>query len=782
MPGPRTWLRDLVFGVRLARTGGREGWTRTLLTAFGVGLGVLLMLCAASVPSLLDARTAREEARQASNASSEVPASRSHHSFLHLDTSTVFRGDTVSGELIQPDGAQAPPPPGVRSIPGPGEMIVSPALRDLLHSAAGALLRDRIGYRDVGTVTQAGLAQPGELLYYAGSSSLSPDRGALRSDGYGHTAAEEPLNPMFLVLITLVCVVLLVPVIIFIATAVRFGGDRQDRRLAALRLLGVDARGVRRIASGESLVAAVCGLAVGAVLFAALRVYAGAFRLWGVSAFPSDVAPVPGLAVATLLAVPAAAVLATQIALRSVTAEPLSVARLAGTRSRRLAWRLVMPIVGTVLLLAVHTVSPKDSSMSPLPVAFGAACILIGLTGLLPWLVEVVVARLGAGPVSWQLAVRRLQLDSGFVTRPLTGVTVAVAGAIALQMALGGMQEQFRHLSGSPGSHARHADMTVYLPYADQRLVRRLSTGLEHTKGVTGVLGLTETYVSRSDAAAGMPALTSLTVADCATLRELAALPSCHDGDTFVARAPGHSAVNRQVTATAVPGGQLALGAGPDSGAHPRLWRLPASVPRVTSHPDPMGEYHHGVLATPGALDPKGLPAADTSVSITTDSRVADAAEYARNTVARTDPAARIVTLLKEDRDKQYTSVKTGILIASVATLAVIAASMLVSAVEQLRARRRMLSVLVAFGTRRRTLALSVLWQTGLPVVLGTALATAGGLGLGVLVLRVVAKPVQQWSAFVPFAATGALSVLVITLCTLPPLFRLMRPEGLQTE
>nr|WP_308293148.1 FtsX-like permease family protein [Streptomyces sp. TS71-3] len=709
--------------------------------------------------------------------------SRSAHSFLRLDTSTVFRGDTVTGELIQPDGDRTPPPPGLRKAPAPGEMIVSPALRDLLHSDAGALLRDRIGYRDAGTVAQAGLVQPGELLYYAGSSSLSTDRGAIRSDAYGHAGAEQPLNPMLLVLIALVCVVLLVPVVIFIATAVRFGGERQDRRLATLRLLGMDARAVRRVASGESLLAAAGGLAVGAVLFSVVRMYAGGLQLWGVSAFPSDVVPAPALAAAIVLAVPAAAVFATQIALRSVTMEPLSVVRLAKPRTRRLGWRLVLPVLGAGLLLAMqHAVSPEDASVSPIPVAVGAACILIGLTGLLPWLVEVVVNRLHAGPVSWQLAIRRLQLESGFATRPLTGVTVAVAGAIALQMTLGGMQEDFRHLSGSAGSPVRHADMTLLLPFGSQQTAQRLTSGLEHTKGVTGVLGVTETYIGKPGPADGMPALTTLTVADCATLRKLATLPSCRNGDSFVARAPGHRPEDQQVTATAVPGEQVDLDPGHAGSEHGPLWRLPASIPQVTSHLDPMGEYHHGVLATPGALNPTRLPQASTTVSVTTDSRVADAVEYVRNTAAQASPSVMVSTLMKATRDKQYTSVKTGILVGGAATLAVIAASMLVSQIEQLRARRRMLSMLVAFGTRRRTLALSVLWQTAIPVVLGTALATAGGLALGALILRVVAKPVQQWSAFAPLAATGALAVLGITLCTMPPLFRLMRPDGLQSE
>lgn len=35
----RQWAADLMLGVRFAFTGGREGWTRAVLTAVGVEIG-----------------------------------------------------------------------------------------------------------------------------------------------------------------------------------------------------------------------------------------------------------------------------------------------------------------------------------------------------------------------------------------------------------------------------------------------------------------------------------------------------------------------------------------------------------------------------------------------------------------------------------------------------------------------------------------------------------------------------------------------------------------------
>ena len=70
--------------------------------------------------------------------------------------------------------------------------------------------------------------------------------------------------------------------------------------------------------------------------------------------------------------------------------------------------------------------------------------------------------------------------------------------------------------------------------------------------------------------------------------------------------------------------------------------------------------------------------------------------------------------------------------------MALIGLSLLLTALDQLRERRRLLAVLVAFGTRRSTLSWSLLWQSAVPVGLGLAVAVLTGLGLGAVLLRLV--------------------------------------------
>jgi hypothetical protein len=779
---PGDWTRDLALGVRFAVSGGREGWTRTALTAVGVGLGVVLLFLAASVPHMNDARAQRGQARETANVTSETSVKhRTDSTFLWDDATTEYHGDAVGGQLLRPEGPKAPAPPGAGRIPGPGEMLVSPALRDLLGSSDGALLKQRLDYRIVGTIAGRGLLDPGELRFYAGSATLSTDNGGVRSARYGDHVVPKRFDAALVVLIILICVALLVPVAIFIGTAVRFGGDRKDRRLAALRLVGADIRMTRRIASGEALSGAVLGLLIGAGLFLLARQFAGAVRLWGFSAFPSDVFPVPALGALVVVAVPAAAVLVTQSALRSVAIEPLGVVRNNGLRRRRLWWRLLMPVAGIAVLAMTGTVD-DTTTVGPYPIAAGAVLILIGLAALLPWLVEAAVARLRGGPVPWQLAARRLQLNSGTAARAVSGITVAVAGAIALQMMFGGMEQEFLTLTGQ---NPARADMSVSAASGDGKQAEQWIEDFRNTEGVTAVLGTVETYVIRPGRVTGgqVQPTTTLTVAGCTTLRELALLPSCRDGDTFVSHVPGQKRQNDWVDRTARPGKPVDLNTlSVENGSPSQLWTLPASARTVQARHDPVGTTHDGIFATPGAVAPGLLKEATTDIALRIDHGVPDAREYVRNTAARISPTMSVWAVEKLQRDKQYATVQTGLLIGGTATMVLIAASMLVSQIEQLRERRRLLSVLVAFGTRRSTLAWSVLWGTAVPVLLGTTLAILGGLALGSLMLDIVAKPVRDWWVFVPFAGAGAAVILLVTALSLPPLWRMMRPEGLRTE
>ncbi|WP_275463126.1 ABC transporter permease [Streptomyces noursei] len=780
--GLRGWARDLGMGVRFAVGGGREGWIRTLLTALGVGLGVTLLLGASTIPAIQAHRTERRLAATPTEA--DGPLAPSASTLVVADLRTQFRDRPLTGRMLRPDGPAAPAPPGVAALPKPGEMVLSPALREFLAEPGNALLRQRLPFRDAGTIGPAGLAGPAELKYYLGSATLSTDNGGVRVAGFGAERKSEPLDPQLLMLVIVGCVVLLMPVAIFIATAVRFGGERRDRRLAALRLIGADARMARRTAAGEALFGAVCGVLVGAALFLVGRQFVGGITIWDTNAFPSDLTPNPLLAALIVLVVPLAAVAVTLLALRRVAIEPLGVVRSGAGRRRRLWWRLPFPLGGLALLLANGGTSGAQSVVNPFLIAGGATLFLLGVTLLLPWIVDAVVGLFRGGPVPWQLAVRRLQLSGGAAARAVSGITVAVAGAIALQLLFSAIQGDFMKITGQD---SKRAQLEVSLPTHDVATIRKMTREYQRTPGVRGVIAAMDTTASRpGPLRKGEPFIpsTSVTVGDCASLGELAHTGPCKDGDVFIVRDHTGQVDDSYIRQTARPGAAVDFAWPVRTGQppRPRLWTIPKDARTIESRPDPMGMPSFGLFATPGALDTALLDDPQARAMIKIDPQFPDAVEHARNTAARIDPLTSVHALQNMERDAQYASVRTGLLVASTATLALIAASMLVTMVEQLRERRRLLSVLVAFGTRRATLAWSVLWQTAVPVALGLVLSVAGGAGLGLALLRMAGKSTVDWSVIWPLVAAGSGLVLVVTLLSLPPLWRMMRPDGLRTE
>ncbi|MFF4502108.1 ABC transporter permease [Streptomyces sp. NPDC001401] len=769
------WARDLAMGVRFAFAGGREGWTRAVLTAVGVGLGVALLLLTTAVPSALSARDKRSSARDDFTYSEKVLPKKADTLIIGR-ADTNFRSTDVRGRLLEPEGAKAPLPPGVGKFPGKGEMVVSPALEELLKSGSGKLLRERLPYRVVGTIGDSGVIGPAELAYYAGATGLENRLSGgyverINYFGPSPQHQQDQLDPILILLIMIIFVVLLLPVGVFIAAAVRFGGERRDRRLAALRLVGADGRMARRIAGGEALAGALLGLVLGSVFFLAGRQLAGVLVVRDISVFPSDLNPSPALVALIAVAVPAAAVLVTLFALRGVVIEPLGVVRTAKPPRRRLWWRLLLPLGGLALLYPMVGQGRTNGNFNEWMVISGTVLLLIGVTALLPWIVEATVARLNSGSVSWQLAVRRLQLSSGSAARMVNGIAVAVAGAIALQMLFAGVEHDYVKATDN---NLRRAQLQVNVEGSVQPdQVRRQ---LADTKGVRSALVLANG--SAGNKAKDPQNSTEVAVGSCAELREVAQLPSCRKGDVFQILGTGYDDDTKKL---AKPGTTLWFDGGTDT--RTASWKMPAGIKTAAQREDPTGFERGGLLFASGALPEATVAGLNQEVFIALDPSVPDAREYARNTTARLDPLADVYTLTSGKVDLQFRAIRNGLFVGATCVLVLIGASLLVSQLEQLRERKKLLSSLVAFGTRRRTLSLSVLWQTAIPIALGLLLASVVGLTLGTVLLKMVESTVTvDWASVLSMTGIGASVVIAVTLLSLPPLLRLMRPDGLRTE
>ncbi|BCY11481.1 ABC transporter permease [Actinoplanes sp. L3-i22] len=745
-------LAELGLGVRLAFAGGRRGWLRTAMATIGVAIGALALLLGASVPVLLDARQARVDARSDSTGGQEVPVGRT----VAIGAVDSQAGaDPVRGRLLWPDSPDAPLPPGVPAFPADQEMYVSPALRAALAGPDGDALRRQMPYRVIGEIGPAGLAGPKEFAYYAGYRRAQELVGGTtwRVAGFGLVVIEDGPSTSTYVLVVALLATLLLPVAIFIGAALRFGADVRDRRLAAIRLIGADRRAILRIALGESLVPAACGLLLGTALYLVVRGFAARLQLFDVSVYPADVRPVPILAALVVAAVVALSAGTALLGFRGVTVEPLGVLRRSAVWRGRLWWRLI-PLAASLALL--YPAIRGGPGISEDRTGLGVVVLVVAMIPLLPYLVPLVARALPAGPASWQLASQQLRRNPTGSTRAVTGIVVAVAGAIALHSFFAAAAVR----RATPDDAADPAFLLQAPGRQSADAMRRRTAQFERIAGVRA--GTVTKYALAPDGAGSYYGY--LIVGDCAALAQIAATGACADGDVFTTADVGRAVVLDGTDGTKVP--------------------VPATARRIRLIGSDAAYTGPTVLMTPRAAPATlaGIEPWFVETRMFTTVTPATVAPRLRGVAAEVDPLA-MFTAFAPEADK-FAPLRTALDLGSALILLMMGAGLLLDVADRLHERRRLLGVLSAVGARRSTVLWSVLLQAVVPVLTGLALAVATGTYLGVLLMRMSQVPVLIRASAVlgPVAAGGALVLVTTVVVLLPAIRRVTRTEELRYE
>src|ERR1700733_11928940 len=120
------------LGLRLTLGSGREAALRVLVTAAAVALGVGLLLAALAGVNGLHAQTDRG-AWLDTSAQASRPTSASHRLWW-LSGTDLFGNQAIDRIDVAAAGPDAPVPPGLSHLPGPGDYFASPALNALLRA------------------------------------------------------------------------------------------------------------------------------------------------------------------------------------------------------------------------------------------------------------------------------------------------------------------------------------------------------------------------------------------------------------------------------------------------------------------------------------------------------------------------------------------------------------------------------------------------------------------------------------------------------------------------
>lgn len=262
---------------------------------------------------------------------------------------------------------------------------------------------------------------------------------------------------------------LLVPFLVLVAQISRLGAPARDRRLATYRLLGATPREVRRIAAIEALMPAIAGALIGTAAFIAAQhllqgslTGSGSWTEWvvterdpdglattealmthrGQALFaPTDIRLGAAQIGATWLAVPAAAVLTTWVALRRVRFTPFNVVRRRDVARPPAHYPSVLFLVGLGGLLGYSLIrsllgQPGHTTKIDLIVITGlfgltSGSLMLGMAALSSrlgaWLSEVV------SRPSLLMAARRLQADPYSASRTLSLIVLTLIVAVGGQ-------------------------------------------------------------------------------------------------------------------------------------------------------------------------------------------------------------------------------------------------------------------------------------------------------------------------------------------------------------
>jgi FtsX-like permease family len=419
------------FAVRLSLSGGREAAARLVIIASAVALGVGLLLTAVAGMNAVGA----QNQRYAWLNTAVAPATPSGDGMLWLIRGDYFHGRPIGRVEVAALGPDAPVPPGIPRLPGPGEYYVSPALGELLRTTPAAELGDRFPGHEIGTIGRSALPSPDSLIVVIGRTPADLERlGGNRvtqimtttPSGCDRCYIGFNANAMAVTL-SVVAASLLFPVLIFIGTATRLAATRREQRFAAMRLIGATPRQISLLSAVESTLAAVIGTAAGFGLFCALRPALAAIPFTGEPFYAADLSLTALNVLLVALGIPAGAVVAAWLALRRVQISPLGVARRVTPRPPR-AWRVIPLVAGLAELTYFIGRRPDTTNGQLTAYLSGFVLILIGLVLAGPWL-TMLGARVLAGRASRPaalIAVRRLADNPRAGFRSVSGLIVAL--------------------------------------------------------------------------------------------------------------------------------------------------------------------------------------------------------------------------------------------------------------------------------------------------------------------------------------------------------------------
>ncbi|MFI1810885.1 FtsX-like permease family protein [Streptomyces sp. NPDC020422] len=759
-------MKSFLFGLRLLWRGGRRGRARFLLMTGGCALGVACLAAVLTIPAITAAHDARSGDRNPRPVIKEMdPQPVSHISFATRED--AYGAEPLYRVFVARTGpGQTPLPPGLNRFPGPGEVIPSPRLREILHDHPG--VSGLVPGKVTGVIGPAGLAGPDDLYAYIGQTEHQLPSDARELAWFGTPYPSTPVvdeSTLDILRFTLSCIVLL-PLAVFLSVCARLSAESRARRLAALRLVGLSVKDTLRVNAGETVAAAFLGAVVGVIGYLGFNEVMARIGLPGLHWYPADGRPGVGTLAVCLVLCPTLAWFVGRRSAREAALTPLNVRRTAQRKPpKKYGTLLLVPglgVIGGYCVLSVLGRDPSGGSASsvliPGAVLLTGAGLVFGLAPVTAWLARRLAGHVRSLPLT--LAMRRAEVEPGSALRVVTGLVLLVYATSLTQGVLVELDQVSR----------RTAPVQEYaLPLDSVDAHQRVR--LSHVETVKGQ-GLTADSWVRS-LEEDTPRITA-GVATCAQLAAFTKSSSgcvdgsvlrVHDPDTLQSPAgqPGRSFPflldNGSKVTVVVPREQVTVFA----------WQ-----PSAFSGID--------VLIPPSALPP-GTALADGTLSLAT---AADDATVRRtlDAIGAIAPTAKVepVGIVFESLH-QLTVIRSLLAAGMVLGLVVGVAAFVVSVADRAMERRGQVTALALLGARGGTLRVAQCAQVVLPLGVGLGAAVVTG-WLAESSYLITGGGAVHWDwAGLPLLVVSALGVLVVGgVASLPLVRRHVDPEHIRRD
>ena len=376
-------MRDFAL-ARLIVAGDRSARRRLLGIVAGVMVGVAVFLLLTAAYQAFGERSRRSSWHTPITASPTAlmpDTELTAHTAGAASTLDHVGNRTVTVLLVATTEDTRVRIPGSDVVPRPGQYLASPAMADLIASMPADQLAERYG-RQVGVLSEDAVEGPDSLVLVVGMEAprLAAWQGSEQPQVVTGFVGHDYAAQAYRIVAAVGALAILAPVLLLIAIVTDLGAAQRAERFATLRLIGATPGRVARLAAAETAATSALGAVAGIVLYLALIPAAARLTIGSSRFFARDLLTSPLVMILTAVGVVGGATAVSWWRTRRADVGPLGASRERRERAPRPVSLLPL-LLGLAGLSAVRLAGGRLSTTALVTLLIGS--FLSTMLGLL---------------------------------------------------------------------------------------------------------------------------------------------------------------------------------------------------------------------------------------------------------------------------------------------------------------------------------------------------------------------------------------------------------------